>query len=142
MLHNVGLPPNNQWCAAAVSTWIKEAAGLLGRPMPVPGSGLAQGVMRQLQDPANKLKTGWIDVAQLKADPSLVQPGMIVVWSRGPVNSGLGHIGVVTGLTDKNTFATIEGNSGTLGDRVQRNARHLDDPALLGMGFFREALVS
>jgi hypothetical protein len=138
MLKNVGLGTGYNWCAAAVSTWIFEAASILGMAKPIQGSGLAKAVMAQLQDTKNS-RVGWIDAVALRQAPTSVKPGMIAVWNRGAPGSGLGHIAVVErGLDQAGTFGTIDGNSGTGSDRVQRNTRQINDPALLGMGYIAE----
>ena len=138
MLRNTGITPPANWCAAAVATWIKEASAALGIPKPIPGSAGVLETMRQLRDPGNP-RAGWLDVAQLRANPGLIQPGMLVIWSRGDAGQNMGHIGVVESFTGPDTINTIEGNSGPESDSVSRGKRPLSEPRLLGMGFFREA---
>lgn len=138
MQANTGNHPGDNWCASAASTWVFEAADALRRPRPIHGSGGVLNLVSQMQDQSNPA-VGWIDAAQLRANPSLVRPGMLVMWRRGALGSGLGHVGLVqAGVDASGNFVTIEGNSGSAGDRVAENRRPLSADSLIGMGFFRD----
>ena len=121
------------WCAAAVSAWIAEAAEATGVEAPIAGSLGAQATMAQLR--AVGLFTEAADVT-----PDDVRPGCVPVWNRAqpgrPSTSWWGHVGVCVGLNpDGKTFTSIEGNAGPTGEVVYRNTkRRLDDPRLFGLG--------
>ncbi len=132
MLGNYSISHAN-WCAAAVGTWIRDAAKRRGVAPPITGSASSKITMAQFQDPSN-LRVAWVGAAELRADPSLVAPGMVSVWTRGDPAGALGHIGVVAEVLGDGAYASIEGNSGPDSDRVQRNVRRIDDANLLGMG--------
>ena len=121
------------WCAAAVSAWIAEAAEATGVEAPIAGSLGAQATMAQLR--AVGLFTEAADVT-----PDDVRPGCVPVWNRAqpgrPSTSWWGHVGVCVGLNpDGKTFTSIEGNAGPTGEVVYLNTkRRLDDPRLFGFG--------
>ncbi len=138
MLENVGVTIPANWCAAAVATWIHEAAASLGVPPPIAGSASVLATVQQFQDAKND-RVSWIDVAALRANPALVLPGMVVAWSRGGASSGLGHIGIVE--RGGSSFATIEGNAGANADRVVRSVHDLTSDSLLGMGRFDDRAI-
>lgn len=129
MLATVGCAPPANWCAAAVSTWLREAERDLGTVAPIKACAGAKGLMAELQ----KLDR-WTGVGDLRAKPELARPGSIVVWHRGAPGAWTGHVGVVERL-DGDTLVTVEGNSGPAGDRVARMRRPLSDPNLLGVGW-------
>ena len=135
MLATVGLQPPQPWCAAAVTTWLRSAAKGLGVEPPVKGSALAQEIGRQLQRAGR-----WIDVAQIGDARRTLRPGMLLVWYRGPRESGLGHVGVIEEVVDGQHLKTIEGNSGALGDGVWRMSRSSSDPLLLGAGWVDDSV--
>lgn len=138
MQANTGNSPGDAWCASAVSTWIFEAAKALGRKRPIRGSAGVKELVQQMQDPANPL-VGWLDVSDLRANPSLVQPGMLVMWTKSTYGSPMGHVGLVqSGADGSGTFKTIEGNAGANSDRVVEALHPLSSLKLYGMGFFRE----
>lgn len=129
-----GITPPANWCAAAVTTWIREAALEAGvAPPPIAGSMQAKKIRDQIEEAGQ-----WFDADAVRADPSIVRPGMIAVWDRSqpgkPETSWFGHVGVIVGPSGGGTFPTIEGNSGQMGDRVAAVDRRLDDPKLLGVG--------
>jgi hypothetical protein len=128
-----GLTPPANWCAAAVTTWIREAAEETDEPPPIQGSMQAKKIRDQIIENGE-----WFSAEQLRKNPSLVKPGMIVVWDRSkpddPSTSWWGHVGVIVSFADTGAFKTIEGNSGTDGTRVAEVTRKLDDPKLLGAG--------
>ena len=121
------------WCAAAVSMWIAEAAEATGVEAPIAGSLGAQATMAQLR--AVGLFTEAADVG-----PDDVRAGCVPVWNRAqpgrPSTSWWGHVGVCVGLNpDGKTFTSIEGNAGPTGEVVYLNTkRRLDDPRLFGLG--------
>ena len=115
-----------EWCAAAVTAWMKEAGG-----GPVQGSLGAQEVGRQFQA-AKK----WIPRDKIK--PEDLTPGNIAVWSRGEPGSGKGHIGVISSSDDSGNFSSIEGNSGPQSNRVYENRHSINDSNLLGIGILSD----
>jgi len=124
-----GLNPPQNWCSVAVAAWLREACERYGIEQPIKGSPGAQATMVQLR------KAGlWVDKGKLSDDD--LQPGNIVVWRRPGGPAWWGHIGVIAEHHPGSaTFATIEGNSGPLGDRVALvMTRKLNDPLLLGVG--------
>lgn len=128
------LPPGSNWCAAAVAAWLHRAAQKRGESPPIKGSPGARATMEQFKS-ANR----WISVAELRANPTLVRPGMVPVWDRSvpgrPESSWWGHIGVTrSGVGASGHFFTIEGNSGPASDRVAEMTRSLTDARLFGMG--------
>jgi len=138
MQRNTGNRPGDAWCASAVSTWIFEAAKAMGRKRPIRGSAGVKELVQQMQDASNPL-VGWIDVADLRANPSLVQPGMLVMWTKSTYGSPMGHVGLVQSTADASgNFKTIEGNAGANSDRVVEANHPLSSQKLYGMGFFRE----
>lgn len=112
---------SQDWCAAAVSAWMKEAGG-----GPIAGSVGARQVGSQFAN-ANL----WVPKGKIQ--PKHLIPGNIAVWARGPSGSGLGHIGVIESSDGKN-FTSIEGNSGTRSNAVVRNTHSINDANLLGIG--------
>lgn len=121
-----GLP--GVFCSLAVQTWMRRASSASGLPQPISGSPGAKVTMSQFQ----QLGT-WIPVAEVRANPEILQPGMVAVWHRGEPESCSGHIGVVeTGVSNGN-FGTIEANADVVVNRFQRS---LDAPTLIGFGYF------
>jgi hypothetical protein len=134
MLANTGNAPGAPWCAAAVSTWFKEGAATLGTTVPFALSAGVIQIVQQFETPKNT-QISWTSAADIQADPTIVQPGMIVAWSSSPGSSSLSHIGlVVAASTDGVTYQTIEGNSGPNSDRVALMTRQIHAPTLFGMG--------
>lgn len=140
MLRNVGVNFPANWCAAAVATWVKEAAQSFGVASPIAGSASVLVTVSQFQD-AKNTRVGWLDAAELRANPSLIVPGLVVAWSRGVPGSGLGHIGIVESGASGGTFGHIDGNAGAGADRVAQGRAELASGALLGMGFFHDAAI-
>lgn len=124
-------PAAVNWCGLAVKGWIAEAAKRTGTKPSVTGDGLAKEIMRQFQ------KAGaWTPIAELRADPSRVRPGMVFVATRGPVDGPWGHTGVVVGRSGT-TFESVEGNACSATSVCV--AKHdIADPgsSVLGMGAF------
>lgn len=126
-LRQVGIAPPANWCAAAVSAWMREGFKSIEREPWMHLSAQAKAFIREFE------KRGrWIPKDQLKAFGTF-PPGSVPIWSRGDPSSWTGHIGVLE-KQDGNMLHTIEGNSGPKGDRVARMERKLDDPRLLGIG--------
>lgn len=141
MLANVGLDNASRsgdgypWCAAATTTWIQEGSKASGVTPPIEGSAMAQEIMRQLQAAKR-----WTDAADLGDARFSLRPGMVLVWTRGPTGSGLGHVGVVDHVVNAGNVVTIEGNSGPTGNGVYEVTRSLSDPRLLGAGWLDEGV--
>lgn len=114
------------WCAAAVSAWIREAGG-----GPIQGAVGARNVGSQFAQIGK-----W--VPQNKITPQAMTPGNIVVWSRGGPDSWKGHIGVLESFDGNNSFTSIEGNSGPRSDSVVRNSHSIKDSNLLGIGILSD----
>ena len=125
-LRAVGYNPPANWCAAAVTAWMRAAYRKLGGDPPIAGGARAKAFKEQLEQLGR-----WIPRERLK--PSDIRPGMIAVWHRGEPGSWTGHIGVIERV-EGTTLHTIEGNSGPRGDRVASMRRELADPRLLGVG--------
>lgn len=117
-----GMKPPQDWCAAALSSWIKGG--------PVQGSVGAKAIMGQFIQ-ANK----WVPKANLTSKDLV--PGNIVVWHRGPTNSPKGHIGIIESSNGGN-LTTIEANSGPRSDSVARMTRPVNDSNLLGVGILSD----
>jgi hypothetical protein len=99
MLANVNCPPGSYWCAAAVSTWGKEA---LGQRWPLPMTAdcdvlLAKGRKLGKSSTPNP-RSGDIFLLVYASDPNDAH-----------------HTGVVTSVGSDGTFGTIEGNTNTGG---------------------------
>jgi len=140
MLRSVGINVPANWCAAAVSTWVREAARELGVGVPIAGSASVLSIVQEMRDPNNP-KVGWIETTDLRAHPERVRPGMIVAWTRGLPGSGLGHIGIVESSDSRGAFVHIDGNAGANADRVAKGTSDLSSASLIGMGFFRDIAV-
>lgn len=122
----LGLVPPMQWCAAAVSHWLREASKATGTPMPIGGAGAAKGLLGQFKAKGRALTA---DQARARALP----PGTVLVWDRSePPNSGpQGHTAIIE-HDHGDAWGTIEGN--TIGNDVRRITRPRTDPRLLGAG--------
>lgn len=118
---NFGMGGGQDWCAAAVSTWMKEAGG-----GPIPGGVGARNVGEQFRQAGKWVSKDKITLKDLA-------PGNIAVWSRGSQDSWHGHIGVIESSNGKN-FVSIEANSGPKSDSVVRNNHSINDGNLLGIG--------
>lgn len=135
MLANFGLVGSYDWCAAALGTWVREAAAQLGVDPPISGSA---SVLTTVDEFETTPAGGWIPAANLSMP--MIVPGTVVAWSRGGAGSGLGHIGVVSRLTGGTGFTSVEGNA--QGGAVVENTHDLaDSPTLLGLGYFTDALL-
>lgn len=128
-----GLHPGQPWCAAAMRTWVKQAAADLGVEPPVLGPNLARGWIPKFQAVG-----GWLDAPLTLAD---LEPGDVFIWKhalagRDPEYTDRGHIALFDHEGPGGLALSLDGNSGPLGDRVALMARQLDDPRLLGRGRF------
>jgi hypothetical protein len=133
---NVYGPPGVPYCALAVQRWIRDAARDAGLALPIPGSASAKTTMEQFR---TARVAAWIEASALRADPSLVRPGMVAVWTRGDPSAPTGHIGVVETEADADgTFGTIEANHTPV---VARFRSDLRAESLLGMGLFKPAAM-
>lgn len=114
-LGGAGLEEGNPWCASFVSWCYRQAAKTKSATMPF---AYCPGARRLF----NSLKSkGW------KVDEPL--PGDLVFWTRGPINSGLGHVGFVEYAHD-GLIQTIEGNHTAAVDRFKYEVGHM--PRFLG----------
>jgi hypothetical protein len=129
MLAAVGVADPANWCAAAVTTWLLDAAWELGVEPPIRGSAGAKALMAQFQRAGR-----WVSADELRRDPSLLQPGMVAVWHRGAPGAWTGHVAVVASATIGTRFVSIDGNGGPAGDRVADTRRELNDRLFLGVG--------
>lgn len=125
----VGVAEPANWCAAAVTCWLRDAARELGVEPPVRGSAGAKALMAQFQQ-ANR----FISAEELRRNPSLLQPGMVAFWHRGAPGAWTGHTAAVASAAAGTRFTSIDGNGGPAGDRVAETPRSLSDPLLLGVG--------
>jgi len=123
---NFGMGGGQDWCAAAVSTWMKEAGG-----GPIKGAVGARNVGEQFRQ-AGK----WVPKSEIT--PEVMTPGNIVVWSRGGPDSLKGHIGVINSFDGKDGFTSVEGNSGPHYDSVVINSHSINDSNLLGVGILSD----
>ena len=131
MLAAVGAPAESDWCAAAVASWVRQAASALGVAPPIAGSASVMTTVAQLRASP---KAFWYSADALQASPGLVSAGMVVAWSRGGASSGLGHMGVVSSTQGGGRFTSVEGNA--QGQAVVQNSHDLSAPSLLGMAQF------
>jgi hypothetical protein len=124
-----GIAPPAHWCGAFLRWCLDLAAIACELTAPVPGSAAAKGWQEQL------IRAGrWYTAAELRADPTLLREGMVVVWHRGAPTSWTGHVGVVSRV-EGDRFWSVEGNSGPSGDRVAEMPHRLADTLLLGAGW-------
>src|ERR1035437_801637 len=115
------MEPGQDWCAVAVSTWMREAGG-----GPIAGGAGARNIGTQFAQ-ANL----W--VPRKKITKEVMLPGNIAVWSRGGPGSWKGHIGVISS-SNGNSFTSIEANSDRKSDSVVENSHSINDTNLLGIG--------
>jgi len=111
-------PDDRAWCQAFVYWCFREAAEQLGVPCPLPREA---GVLKHWRRAAAVPTAVRFLPRELVADPSLVQPGMLLVLDYG---NGLGHIGFVERYAG-GTLLTVEGN-------INAEA----DPGREGLGVF------
>lgn len=125
-LRAVGVDQPAAWCAAFVTWCLRTAAGSLGVKPPIAGSAGAKALGYQLQRAGR-----WLSAEQLRANPSALRPGLILVWHRGAPASWTGHTGILARV-EGGRFWSIEGNAG---DRVAEMDHSIDEPALIGAGW-------
>lgn len=105
-----GIPGKGPWCAAFVSTAFEAAASRLGKAVPFKRSHGARKLFRRAVQ------------AGMRVDLQDIQPGDIVLWSRGK-SAWQGHVGIVSGVTYNKAgrvtgFHYIAGNEGPYPARV------------------------
>jgi hypothetical protein len=131
-LEPLGLPAGSNYCAAAVSSWIRRAELATGMKAPVAGSGGAKALIEQFQAAGRFTPAKQITAAKL-------YPGMLLFWDRSvpghPSTEWRGHVGIVVDTGVVVAF-TIEANADRPPpcDAVCMVARSLDDHTLLGGG--------
>lgn len=124
MLAAVGLTAPHDWNAAAVSTWIREAAAAAGQHSPIAGAATGAGLVAQLIAAKR-----WIARAHVTA--AHVVPGMMA--ARGAPGAVL--VGVVSAIdVAHGRLTTIHGDAGEGHDRVAVRYVLLSDPLFLGCG--------
>ena len=135
-LADVGANPGDNWCAAASSAWIRDAAERSGDARILGVVQLTGGAKATADGPK---RAGWyVPASELPRAPAelhaLVPPGSVSIWDRSqPAGSSWpGHIGVLEKWTGPAEYQSIEGNSGPAGDRVARMVRTVEDPRLEG----------
>lgn len=120
-LRRAGAPLGSAWCCAFVYWCLDEAAAQLGRANPMFRTA---GCLRHWQS-AEQKGARRISAAAAKADPSLVQPGVIFIMDYG---KGLGHTGLIEAVNG-GLVTTIEGNTdasqGREGGGVYRHVRKI-----------------
>lgn len=134
MLAATGQAPGQNWCAAALSSWIRDASTDTGIAPPGNSAG-ARALVDQLRH-GGFVK--WMPAPDLPAD--FIPPvGAIGLWDRSTEPGGWqAHVGVATGEgRGPRRWASIEGNGPPTGDRVAEITRSLDDPRLLGFAVWR-----
>jgi len=129
-----GLKPGANWCAAAGCDWMAQGEAETGRKSLVAGSPGAKAMKDQF------IAAGaWVSAAAVRADHSLLEPGMAAVLDRSlpgrPETAWWGHFGIDVSIGEE-VYWLIEGNSGERGEHVAIVERRLDDPRLLGFGRF------
>lgn len=132
-LKPLGLPTGSNYCASAVTSWIRRAAARRGVPMPVPGSGGAKALGDQFK------AIGQWKAAPLR--PEDLEPGDVLVWDRSnpkdPTTEWHGHTAIADAVGTE-TVWTVEANADRPPpcDAVCMVARPIKDPLLLGRGRF------
>jgi hypothetical protein len=131
-----GLNPAGQfpWCQSYVYWVLDQLSKKLGVTNPAPKTAMVKSSWDQAPQ-ENKLT-----IAEARAKPELVRPGMVFTMERGtPWKSGgtLGHTGIILSINPKDkTFTSIEGNtdekSSGEGNKVGINTRPLSSGSLIG----------
>ena len=131
-----GLDPKGEfpWCQAYVYWALDQLSKKLGIQNPAPKTAAVKSSWDQSPQ-ENK-----ITIAQARANPEMVRPGMIFIMERGtPWKSGgnMGHTGIILSVDPKSrTFQSIEGNtdekSSGEGNKVGVNNRDLNSASLVG----------
>lgn len=94
-LSGAGLGEGYAWCASYCSWCYQQAATNLGVPLPFGYQAVALDIFRTCR------AKGWV-----VDEP---EPGDLVFWRRGPVETNQGHVGFVL-LAHDGRFQTVEGN--------------------------------
>lgn len=136
MLRNVGLVTPQEWCSAAVSTWVMAAFRNLNKASPLKGSDTPNLLVAQFKSPSNALKMGWIDGDEIRRDNRVLQPGMIIFYQARTQRGSANHVGLVEQRIDEAHYGIIDGNSGAGEDMVARTKKRYDSPTILGAGYF------
>lgn len=108
-LHSTGLGGGHSWCAAYVYWCFEQAARQLGRANPLFKTA---GCLAHWSGAPSK-GARRINASAAKADPAVLQPGMIFIMDHG---GGLGHTGLIESVTG-GIMTTLEGNSNVGGSR-------------------------
>lgn len=137
MLRNVGDVTPQEWCAAAVSTWVMSAFRKLNKTLPLKGSDTPNLLVAQFQDLANASRMGWVPGDEIRLDGRVLQPGMIVFYQARTRRGSANHVGIVEQRIDDTHYGIIDGNSGPNEDMVARTKKRYDSPTILGAGYFR-----
>lgn len=137
MLRNVGDVTPQEWCSAAVSTWIMGAFKALNSPSPIKGSDTPNLLVRQFQDIGNAQKLGWVSGDEIRLDNRVLQPGMVIFYQARSRRGSANHVGLVEQRLDDTFYGIIDGNSGPNEDMVARTKKRYDSPTILGAGYFR-----
>ena len=139
MLEYTGQAPGQNWCAAALSSWIRDASVESGIAAPARSAG-ARALVDQLRAAG---VVDWIPKASMPV--GFIAPrGAIGLWDRSTRPGGWeAHVGVSEGRhADGPTWRSIEGNGPPSGDRVTWTLRTSDDPRLLGVAVWRTGVVA
>lgn len=133
--------PGANWCAAALSAWLKDAYAAIGRRLACNLYSGAKLMGSELQ------RVGWRWVPRAEMREETVPPGSVVVFDMAqpdnpatPQNEHAatrwqGHIGVLRVWdigTKAHAFECVEGNSGALGNEVARMPRTTRDTRIMG----------
>ncbi|WP_437591511.1 peptidoglycan-binding domain-containing protein [Sorangium sp. So ce1000] len=129
MLDAVGVTWPDEWCAAAVTFWLRAAAQELHVEPPVRGSAGALALKAQFERAER-----FVSAEELRRNPALLQPGMVGFETRGDPGSGKGHTYAIASAATAMRFTSIDANGGSLGDRVAETQRDLRHPRFLGAG--------
>ncbi len=117
-----------QWCAMFASWITKEA----GSPMVNPTGGWRFTNSRELASYLEKNGT-WYSRDQVISQKLEPKPGDFLIYWRGDINNGLGHVDIMITPSDANGRADIIG--GNVHDKVElRNIPFRDNYGFLGFG--------
>lgn len=109
------------WCAVAQSAAL---AAVVGPNEPVPHGYRA--AVWELEDDAKESKA-WVSADDIRSGKYALQPGDLVVWTRGQAGSRLGHVSRVDAPPDSNgEMITIGGNENNAWTRRTRNIKEAE----------------
>lgn len=122
------------WSAPAVSAWLIEAAKAAGRHHPpIPGGKTGVDLVLQF-----KAARRWLDAAIVRANPALLQPGVVTAYKADPhPQTTSTKCGVLRVYDGAGTLTTLQGDAaidGGSGDRLRVVSRLLSDVRFLGIG--------